>query len=93
MLCSILGETGELDFFVLLDYNPARMRRRRVWNKESKDQSPLLVTDCGQVTFPFLLASSFCNRRVLGWTVYLVLLMSTGSRVIWALLHNSVVGK
>lgn len=67
------------------------MRRGRAWNKESKDQSPLLVTDCGQVTFPFLLASFFCNMRVT-WTVYLVLLPSTGSGVIWALLHTSRVG-
>lgn len=66
--------------------------RRRAWNKESKDQSLLLVTDCGQDTLPFLLASSFCNMRVLGWTVYLVLLPSTGSGVIWALLHTSRVG-
>lgn len=68
------------------------MRRGRAWNKESKDQSPLLVTDFGQVTFPFLLASSFCHMRVLGWPVYLVLLPSTGSGVIWALLHTSQVG-
>lgn len=39
-----LGDTAYLVFCVLLDEDPARMRRGRTLNKESKDLGPRLVT-------------------------------------------------